>query len=773
MNAEKLRNKFKDEFLTYRDENWSEWQNEYTSFITEVESADFKTFSQPEFQQRLWNENAVTTIGPGTAVTVEGAYTDKVIVKELWRVKTAPKLNPGILEDQFQRILKRTRERHSKSGKNPTARLLRVFAAIRPKRILCIVSRPWLKYLKSELGLTNLGVRLMPQHLELHEYLREALNIPASLEGAVDVNQFAWWLAVQRQQKEDGSAGGSSISTEVTKEVDTDTPSLTILPVTAQRKGLFYVADNIDLLRTVVETASDGAARDELRDLILEGRSNLNSKSADMIINQAKTLGLLRIENNTYFLTKLGEDLRDGEPVDEVFVPTLVRRVFGFAHLMAIVRDANWAIEKNTLYDKMREVYPAWTTTFAPSSLASWGVQLGLLEHKKDKNGQLNTLATDTCQFWASGLPQDMSPWVVEAAAEAEIEDADDAVSTFGKGSLEPPSFSHIADHFRHENLLLPVRFLNRIHAALHAVETKKFVLLTGLSGTGKTSVARAYASSYCRAMNLNAREHYCEIAVWPDWSDPTGLIGFVNPLHGDPTFQRTEALGFLLKANDNPEKPYFLCLDEMNLARVEHYFAPFLSAMEGHPGKQVLKLHAYEDLIDNIPPAIPWPRNLYIFGTVNMDETTHPFSDKVLDRAFPFQLWDVDKDGWREAKVRDPENTPEVLEQVYPVLSELYDALYPIRRHFGYRVFDEVLSFCTLWTQASVFAETPMVEGIDAAVYSKVLPKIRGEDTEVFSNALANVEKVCTDHNLAQSAEKIAVMRGDLAALGLVRFWS
>jgi len=776
MDADQLRNQFKNEFLRYRNNTWSEWHQGYLAFIKEVADTKFETFSNPEFQRRLWDDNPITSIGPGNAITVEGAYKDIEIIQKLWSLHNtdtlASKLSRELhLQNEFSSILEAVRIKHSSSGKNPTARLLRVFAALLPREILCIVSTPWLKNLKDELGTPLRGRPIIVQHVYLQNELRKGLHIGDSLEEAVDVNMFAWWLAVQHQQKVDDKTGKTPSPEHITTA--TESPSLTILPVAAQRKGLFYVTDNIDLLRTVVETASAGTTREELRDLILEERLNLNSKSADMIINQAKTLGLLRMENNTYFLTELGEDLRDNEPIDGVFVPTLVRRVFGFAHLLAIARDANWVIEKSTLLNKMRGIYPAWTTTFAPSSLTSWGVQLGLFEYHKDAAGQLNVSTTDCGQYWASGLPDDMGPWVVEAESKTEREEPDELPPIPDKSSLEPPSFSLIADHFRHENLLLPVRFLNRLHAALHAVETKKFVLLTGLSGTGKTSVARAYASSYCRAMNLNTREHYCEIAVWPDWSDPTGLIGFVNPLHGDPTFQRTEALGFLLKANDNPDKPYFLCLDEMNLARVEHYFAPFLSAMEGRPGKQVLKLHAYEDLIDNIPPAIPWPRNLYIFGTVNMDETTHPFSDKVLDRAFPFQLWDVDKDGWREAKVGDPENTPEVLEQVYPVLSELYDALYPVRRHFGYRVFDEVLSFCTLWTQASVFAEAPMVEGIDAAVYSKVLPKIRGEDTEVFSNALANVEKVCTDHNLAQSAEKIAAMRADLSALGLVRFWS
>ena len=155
-----------------------------------------------------------------------------------------------------------------------------------------------------------------------------------------------------------------------------------------------------------------------------------------------------------------------------------------------------------------------------------------------------------------------------------------------------------------------------------------------------------------------------------------------------------------------------------MNLARVEHYFAPFLSTMEGTDGR--LALHASENSVATIPPSIYWPRNLFIIGTVNMDETTHPFSDKVLDRAFTFEFWDVDLSAWRDKT--GPKTDQAILDGIFPVLVELHEALAPARRHFGYRTCDEVLGFCV--AQSGV----DPIRTLDAVVLAKVLPKVQGQ---------------------------------------------
>jgi hypothetical protein len=265
----------------------------------------------------------------------------------------------------------------------------------------------------------------------------------------------------------------------------------------------------------------------------------------------------------------------------------------------------------------------------------------------------------------------------------------------------------------------------------------------------------------------LPVEEHRLEVAVRPDWIDPGGLLGFFNPIGNPPGFQATKALRFLLNAVASSDKPYFLCLDEMNLARVEHYFAPLLSAMEGAR----LEIHAEGETIDNVPASIEWPRNLFIIGTVNMDESTQSFSDKVLDRAFVFEFWDVNLERWREARLKSESSA--ALERVFAVMKPLYDALYDARRHFGYRVLDEVMAFCRVGHQPNIPMDGSLNAALDHAIFAKVLPKVRGDDTGHLGSALERVAALCEREGLPVSLKKVRTMSETLKVTGAARFWA
>ncbi len=151
--------------------------------------------------------------------------------------------------------------------------------------------------------------------------------------------------------------------------------------------------------------------------------------------------------------------------------------------------------------------------------------------------------------------------------------------------------------------------------------------------------------------------DNLCIVPVRPDWTDHRGLLGYQNALDGE--YVATRALRFLLEARDEElaarhagraPRPFFLVLDEMNLAHVEHYFADFLSAMES--GEE-LSLHDGAD--DDVPARLPIPGNLFVVGTVNMDETTYQFSPKVLDRAFTLGLSEVDLAGYGLSEASPP----------------------------------------------------------------------------------------------------------------------
>ncbi len=185
---------------------------------------------------------------------------------------------------------------------------------------------------------------------------------------------------------------------------------------------------------------------------------------------------------------------------------------------------------------------------------------------------------------------------------------------------------------------------------------------------------------------------------------------------------------------------------------------------MEGAASQLVI--HGSRDVVDNVPASMPWPKNLFILGTVNMDETTHAFSDKVLDRAFSFELWDVNLAAWEKSAAVNERNVP-VLDNIMPALTAVHEALRPARRHFGYRTCDEILGFCSA-VPAAVRAQA-----LDAAVLAKVLPKLRGDDSGALPKALEDAEKVCADHGLTRSKAKLVAMRESLKSLGVVRFAS
>jgi hypothetical protein len=195
-----------------------------------------------------------------------------------------------------------------------------------------------------------------------------------------------------------------------------------------------------------------------------------------------------------------------------------------------------------------------------------------------------------------------------------------------------------------------------------------------------------------------------------------------------------------------------------MNLARVERYLAPLLSAMEsGEP----ITVHS-SAAEKNVPQQIPWPRNLYLAGTVNMDESTHPFSDKVLDRAFTLEFWDVDLARFFS---RYPRRHP----AAEAVLHALHDALEPARRHFGYRTAGEVIDFVLAMEAAGESVES----ALDHAVFSKILPKLRGEDEPALRDALKTAKGITTEARLPRSSGRLALMLQRLEGSGVTRFWS
>src|SRR5690606_26371507 len=202
------------------------------------------------------------------------------------------------------------------------------------------------------------------------------------------------------------------------------------------------------------------------------------------------------------------------------------------------------------------------------------------------------------------------------------------------------------------DNIAFGPQLVARLHAGLWSHPRRHFAVLTGLSGAGKTLLALCYAKGLWARQP--EQDGWYVVPVQPGWHDPTSLLGYVNPIDNE-VYVRTGFLDFLLRAHADPDRPYTVLLDEMNLSHPEQYLAPLLSAME--TGGDI-ELHALGDEVGDVPARVPYPENLVLIGTVNMDETTHGLSDKVLDRASVIEFWDIDVDGfpgWKTTGLEAP----------------------------------------------------------------------------------------------------------------------
>lgn len=747
------------------DETWHAGFLAACEHAREVSEAEFRTET---FQRSLWEDKDVSGIGPGSAVTVPGAYTDTAVIDALWRVRqydrhAETRQLAHQLDAEFKAILEMVSPRYS--ARRPSARLVRVFVTLRPEDLFCLMDWHRTIRVRQFVGVSSLSLGLIGQNVLARRAAIEQLGEPSSLSEAVSQSQFGWFLWEELKAAEDEGTRQTEVSAQPHRP--TDAPTLSLLPAQMQRKGMFYVSNNLDLLLSLVRAAEHGMERADLVNQLIEEAPGLKHTSRQNVIAQAVSLSLLKVDGSVLSIGPSGKALLEGSAASDVLTPTFVRNVFGFGLVLADLRDSD-RLTVGEIAERCRRYYPSWTTDFAPNSLVRWLRDLGLADI--DGAGKLGRVSlTEAGEYWASGVPTDIRdpaqlPKPADPVAIA-VEAEEDALPT--SVDLHTVDVDRIVQRFIADDDLSRFVFsesqIRLIHAALHAAESKRFILLAGLSGTGKTSMAKTYARAYCDELNLSFEQHYEQVSVWPDWTDPSGLLGYMNPLADPPAFHETPTLRLLLRAHSRPAEPFFLCLDEMNLARVEHYFAPFLTAMEGRGGRLVL--HGGAEAVDQIPSHIPWPKNLFVVGTVNMDETTHPFSDKVLDRAFTFEFWEADVDQWatKNAQVYDAE----LRDPVLALLKSLYAALAPARRHFGYRTFDEVLRFCASGHGLQ------LEEGLDAAIIAKVLPKIRGEDTPTLEKALADAASLCEAALLPKSAAKLRSMRETLKAQGVVRFWS
>ena len=338
----------------------------------------------------------------------------------------------------------------------------------------------------------------------------------------------------------------------------------------------------------------------------------------------------------------------------------------------------------------------------------------------------------------------------------------------------------------------------------LLSLKTKPFVILTGNSGTGKTKLSQ-YFSKYLGEKIGDENLLYELVPVGANWTENRNILGYENIITN--SYHSTPALDLILKAQNDMENPYFLILDEMNLSHVERYFSDFLSAMESRESVPLyterkikvkdsegntIEKYNYEVFSSNgvlIPSKLEIPPNLFIIGTVNVDETTYMFSPKVLDRANvlefetikpvdykdfeenedkkpnfadisfleevlynnkyfnPIEEFRTQSNNIKEMSITDLKiilDAVELLDDLKDELLKFQIVLKDSRFDFGFRVVNEILRFIVFsWVYEEDYNDEKFDRYFDTQVKQKILPKLHGSEREL-KETLENLRTLC-----------------------------
>lgn len=733
------------------NDGYREWQDRLVPFLDWVKNTPESERATPDFQTRLWDDNPVSSAGRGT-IPVDQVLRDGEFRKWLARVSIEPVPEPvdratPHLDALYREIVDRIKPH---SPKIPHLKIFRVLAALFPRHFTTVCDRYEMERLHRQM-FGSKGESPVARHANVLRRLEEVLGpTPLETRGLVTRMTFPWYL----------------LELTTTEEPDDLPPlnpavpgqeRLVPLPAIRRRRGLTALRGYLTTVVGALEFIQDGVSREELLAFLRAQHPDLKDNSLPAIINVLQgELAVIRRDGDKYVLNRRGQSLLESDD-PTILAPWLLTRVLGVDHALVALRDHRGDLPRATLLATIRAANPGWTSGWMPTSMLAWLRACGLLDLTDDKLVRLTPAGTQ----WAARIDWTPEPLAPE---EAPLLPTDSGVAALHQAEptvIAVPPFEEIYEHIARRGTFDKL-LVASLHAGLWANSRRHFAILTGLSGAGKTLLAMAYAEAVT-AQTPNERQPIRAVPVQPGWSDSTSLVGYVNPLRPD-TYVRTPFLDFLLSAAADPEHPYVAVLDEMNLSHPEQYLAPLLSAMET-PGASI-DLHREGDVFDGVPASIPYPSNLVLIGTVNMDETTHGLSDKVLDRALTLEFWEINVDAYpRWGQHNLPADAESKARQVLKDLGEL---LAPARLHFGWRVIDDVLNFFakSLETGAS------HSDVLDMIVLAKIVPKLRGDDSARFRDALTGCGEILRRHGLNRAAKRVADLLDDLKTTGTARFW-
>jgi hypothetical protein len=602
---------------------------------------------------------------------------------------------------------------------------------------------------------------------------------------------------------------------------------------------------------------SGNATEYTIKSLNNEVTTKTGNKQSPAYVTYCKKMGLLKTDGTTCFeLTPLGRALKDGDILLKEYALLYMSKqgvfVDGVYRGNLLVDVAEFFNKYSYITTELLSEYIAQKYNKSDFSKTRFDIIIGALSAANllTKVGNANT-------YVLSGIyPASVLRYLYDNREKisAACLDSDDAYSyyigNFENGILDvlnsssvelikdeyPNLTKYIHSTSKRSNILLTK---SSHFSYLAALRTKPFMLLAGISGTGKSRIVRELAFKSCppelQDEDATTPGNYLMVEVKPNWHDSTEILGYYSNI--SQSYQHTKFVKFLVKAMIFPNVPFFVCLDEMNLAPVEQYFAEFLSVLEtrkkgengittgvlvgpeafasirnaeagnGYVAKYLcpgLNVNIPHDIYTNPSLAkvgLTLPDNVFIIGTVNMDDTTHQFSRKVIDRAMTIEMNGEDLNqmfGGSCALQYLPENQimklfdfqpkyvnadevmeehPEAAETLQTELVAKLEAINACLKNtpfqVSYRVLNEMCIYAGVMLDDGKEVNEAIAAAVDQITLMKILPRIEG-DEDMFvtkeGNKLEQLQEILGKDSA--SGVKLEEMKERLKNSSFTRFW-
>ena len=546
--------------------NWgeTEWIQALAVTITWVRSADEALRATSEFQWRLWEENHVAAVGQGN-IRVDEALDDEGFRR--WLAAKSVEALPPPGDARLRLLTSLYNDLKAKVGalvtrkKVPHLKIFRVMAALYPEGMTTVASAGMLQQLARAMGS---GRRLEP--VERHLWVRERIDAvlgesPVEPVALAERISLAWMLYARFVKP-----------TEDTTEPDIrpdEEARLVPLPAVRRRRGLTAIRGLFPGVLSTLEFVRDGVTRDALLDFLRASSPESKASSLGVTINSLQSeLGTIRLDGDRYVLTERGEDVLESQDPNHL-ADWILTRILGADRAITELNERG-PLPPGELVAAVRSMNPGWTSDFAPQALVAWLRSMGVVETTPEYKHALTSVGRE----WASRvswkpepLPSEPDPGTGPTVVLQPPTDVDVALPELQSiiASVQ------VAGHF-------PAGLLARLHAGLWSHHRRHFAILTGLSGSGKTLLAREYASAITQGRSDRQR---FTLPVQPGWYRSRSPPGIHESAARRLVCSHDAFSSFSIAAAGDPGQPYVAVLDEMNLSHPEQYMAPLLSAME------------------------------------------------------------------------------------------------------------------------------------------------------------------------------------------------